>query len=97
MSPLITLARPVPMNVSEFERGWLCQGGERRRGIARAARSVSGGSWERPERTLTGRDEGSQALADCEEVKPELVGARVFRGLGPVQKALNGASSRSEN
>ena len=37
------------------------------------------------------------SLADCEEVKPELVGARVFRGLEPAQRPLNGASSRSEH
>jgi hypothetical protein len=28
---------------------------------------------------------GQEVVADCEEVKPELVGARVFRGLEPAQ------------
>ena len=36
------------------------------------------------------------ASADCEEVKPELLGARVFRGLSLAQRPFNRASSGSD-
>ena len=42
------------------------------------------------------RDGAIPALADCEEVKPELVGARVFRGPKPAQRPLIRASLGSE-
>ena len=74
------------------EREW-----EERRGAVAVGELLGRIAREARDDPAEQRDGAIPASADCEEVKPEVVSARAFRGPEPAQRALNGATSRSDH